>query len=134
MSANFEKDTDFKILIKYLNKNWFTKNFDMYNYSSLLEYKQNNNKDKNSYLEKFYNTNNISESLHRKINFYLKKTSTISEMFSLAIKKILIDDYIRNDKTTRYDFRTRAILKIIEDFSLNEKSNWINFKYSKIMK
>ena len=52
-------------------------------------------------------------------------------MFSSAMKKILADDYIRNDKTTIYDFRTRAILKIIEDFALNEKQIWIKFKIIK---
>ena len=71
-------------------------------------------------MEKFYNTNNIAESLHGKINFYLKKTSTTPGMFSIAMKKILIDDYIKNDKTIRYDLKKRTILKIIEDFSLNE--------------
>ena len=37
-------------------------------------------------MNKFYATNSISESLHRKINYYLPKNATTPENLSKAIK------------------------------------------------
>ena len=49
-------------------------------------------------------------------------------MFVFAMKKILINDYIRNDKRIRYVLKKRTIIKISEDFALNENPKQINFK------
>ena len=63
-----EKDNEAKKLIPYLKKNWYDKNPDLYNYSSILKYKRDN-EGINKYLERLYITNNISESLHGKLVF-----------------------------------------------------------------
>jgi hypothetical protein len=41
-------------------------------------------------------------------------------MFSLSLIKVLIDDTIKKNYIKRYDFKTRALIKIIEKFNLNE--------------
>ena len=123
--SELEKKDDMKKLIPYIKKNWFKKNYEFFNYSELLE-KSIGGDDK--YLDKFYITNNISESLHAKLNFYLPKNVTNSEMFSLSLTKVLIDDTIKKDCIKRYDFKTRALIKIIEKFNLNENPKWINYK------
>lgn len=53
-----------KKLIPYLKNNLFKKNYEFFNYPELLE-KSKGGDDK--YLDKFYITNNISESLHAKL-------------------------------------------------------------------
>ena len=58
-----------KNLYLILKKNLYDKNPDLYNYSSILKYKRDN-EGINKYLERLYITNNISESLHGKISFY----------------------------------------------------------------
>ena len=72
----------------------------MYNYSVLLNYKKNN-ENKKTYLDKFYITNNIAESLHGKINYYLPKSSTTPEMFIISMKKILINDSLKKRKNNK---------------------------------
>ena len=94
---NIEKFKDFKKLNKYLNKNWFSKNTNLFNYSTLLEYIRNKNSN-DLILEKFYITNNISESLHKKINSYLPKTSTTPKMFFKAMKKLFLDNCKKGNK------------------------------------
>lgn len=41
-------------------------------------------------MNKFYFSNNISESLNRKINYYIPKKATNCESFYNAIKKIFL--------------------------------------------
>ena len=48
-------------------------------------------------------------------------------MFSLSLTKVLIDDTIKKDCIKRYDFKTRALIKIIEKFNLNENPKCINY-------
>ena len=45
-------------------------------------------------------------------------------MFSLSLTKVLIDDTIKKNCIKRYDFKTRALIKIIEKFNLNENPKW----------
>ena len=40
-------------------------------------------------------------------------------MFIISMKKILIDDSLKKEKIIRFDIKTRAILKIIDDYKLN---------------
>ena len=95
-----------------------------------MEYIRSKNSD--LILEKFYITNNISESLHKKINSYLPKTSTTPEMFFKAMKKLFLDNCIKKGNTNRFDIKTQAILKIIEDFELNQESKGLLLIYLKI--
>ena len=123
------KDSKYKLLIPYLEKNWFSKNPDMYNYSTLLDYKKKS--EKNKYLEKLYLTNNISESLHSKINYYLPKYSTSSQNFSESMIKVFLDDTIKLETVKRYDIKSRAIIDIIKEFQLNKERKWIKFEIFK---
>ena len=86
---------------------------------------------KTSYLKSFYVTNNIAESLHSKINKYLAKKSTSPENFVVAMKKIFINNNIKNNNMKRYDIKTWALIQIIRDLDLNNEHKWvkyINFK------
>ena len=78
-------------------------------------------------MEKLYLTNNISESLHSKINFYLPKYSTSFQNFSESMIKVFLDDTIKIESIKRYDIKNRVIISIIEDFSLNAGAK--RFKY-----
>ena len=68
--SELEKKDDMKKLIPYIKKNWFKKNYEFFYFSELLEKSIGGDE---KYLDKFYITNNISESLHAKLNFYLPK-------------------------------------------------------------
>ena len=125
-----EKDNEAKKLIPYLKKNWYDKNPDLYNYSSILKYKRDN-EGINKYLERLYITNNISESLHGKISFYLPKHSATALNFIDAIKKVLLDDKIKIENIKRYDIKTRAIILIIDELNLNNEFKWIEGKVFK---
>ena len=98
----------------------YDKNADLYNYSSILKYKRDN-EDLNKYLERLYITNNISESLHGKINFYLPKHLATALNLIDAIKKVLLDDKIKIESIKRYDIKTRAIILIIDELNLNNE-------------
>ena len=112
--------------IKYLKKTWFI-NYNLFNYSDLLKYKINKDGD-NLYLKNFYVTNNIAESLHSKINKYLPRNHTSAENFVITMKKVFIDNSIKNNNIIRYDIKTRAIIQIIKDFDLNNETKWIQYK------
>ncbi len=55
------------------------------------------------------------------MNFYLPKYSTSSQNFSESMKKVFLDDTIKIESIKRYDIKYRAIISIIEDFSLNSE-------------
>ena len=82
-------------------------------------------------MNKFYTTNNISESHHRKINYYLPKNATTPKNFSKAIKKLFLDNLIKLSNILRNDYKTRAILEIISEMNLNEEPKWIDSKIFK---
>ena len=46
-------------------------------------------------MEKFYVTNNISESLNSKINYYTLKAAINSEQFVVFLRKIFLDNIIK---------------------------------------
>ena len=125
-SQYLKKDQKNNKFITYLNKNWFI-NYDLFNYSILLKYKINNDGE-NSYLKSFYVTNNIAESLHSKINKYLPKNYTSPENFVVAMKKIFINNNIKNNNIKRYDIKTRALIQIIKDLDLNNEYKWVEYK------
>ena len=112
------KDKEYKPLATYLNSNWFNQNYDLFNFSILKNYKINEDGE-NKYLEKFYVTNNISESLHAKINKYLPKKSTSYEDFSKTMKLIFLDDNFKTVNIIRYYIKTRALIEIINKENLN---------------
>ena len=123
-------DEDYKKLVNYLENNWFNKKVDLFNYSKLLNFISGNKNENNNQkiLEKFYATNNISESLHSKLNYYTPKAAINSEQFVSSLRKIFLDNTIKTDCIKRNDFKTRAIIKIIQDLDLNNEPQWLDFK------
>ena len=65
-----ENKFELKEFVKYLKSYLFKLNPDVYNYEELINIKSNN---ENKYLNKFYTTNNIVESINSKLNYYLPK-------------------------------------------------------------
>ena len=45
IKEELKKDSTYKLLVPYLEKNWFNKNTDMFNFSNFKEYKKENNED-----------------------------------------------------------------------------------------
>ena len=60
---------DYKEFLKYLNSYWFKKSDNEYNFSDILQKFEGNICNLNT----FYFTNNITESIHEKINYYLPR-------------------------------------------------------------
>ena len=58
-------------LITLLTNFWFKKPIEMYNYSKLLYNEDNSLILENKYLDRFYFTNNVAESIHHKLNLCL---------------------------------------------------------------
>lgn len=112
-----------------MKENWFNKNTDLFNYSKLIDIITKNKN--NNLMNKFYFTNNISESLNRKINYYIPKKSTNCESFYNSIKKIFLNNLIKSDNIIKKDYKTRALISIINDLKLNNNYQWINFKIFK---
>lgn len=80
----------------------------MFNFANLIDYKKENIEG-NKYLDKLYLKNNISESLHSKINCYLPKYTTSSQNFSESMIKVFLDDTIKIESIKRHDIKSRAI-------------------------
>lgn len=113
-----------KKFIKYIKKNWFNKKTDLFNYYKLINI-INKNKN-NNLMNKFYFSNNISESLNRKINYYIPKKAANCESFYNTIKKIFLNNLIKSDNIIRKDYKTRALILIINDLKLNDNPQWID--------
>ena len=66
------------LLFNYLKKNWINKDYHIYNYYTLI-----NNKTANieNIMNHFYITNNIAESFHAKINYYIPKRKLLVMIF-----------------------------------------------------
>lgn len=71
LKKNLQKDIE-KNLFQYLDKNWFSRDINEYNYYVILD--NNNLKE---ILPHFFATNNVAESLDSKMNLILKYLSEI---------------------------------------------------------
>lgn len=124
-----------KKLLNYLNKNWFSKNYEIFNYRKLIDYKDNENDEGKKLANYIYFTNNIAESLHSRINFYLPKQITKPNIFIEAFKKVFINNELKHNAVNRYDYNSKTIIQIIDKENLNEKFKWITleiyFKHQK---
>ena len=65
-------------------------------------------------MDKLYVTNNIIESLHSKLNYYLPRHVANQYNFINVIKNILINDSIINTSIIRKDIKTKTLLYIID--------------------
>ena len=100
----------------------------IYNYSELINHFKNNN-NYNTFLEKLYTTNNISESLNAKISLYLPKKSTNNYNFVNSLSNVLCNQLIDNNNNHIYrkDYKTKSLLKLIEEKDFNNKLEWVNY-------
>ena len=74
-----------------------------------------------------YLTNNIVESLHSKLNFYLPKHKTNKYNFIYAIQNIIFNDSIKLSNICRFDYKTKALILLIEKEKLNDACKWIKY-------
>lgn len=83
-----------------------------------------------------YLTNNIVESIHGKLDFYLPKKITDPRSFIRSLNNIFINDAINNDNIIRYDYKSQSIINLIENENLNNDYKWIYYdtfkKYLKL--
>ena len=114
-------------LMKYIKNYWFNKSPVEYNYSEFIE----RYKDNNIYMNKLYLTNNIVESIHGKLNYFLPKKITNPRSFIICLNNIFINDAINNDTFIRYDYKSQSIVMLIEKENLNNEYKWINYEIFK---
>lgn len=97
----------------------------IYNYTNLINYfsAENNNK----FLEKLYTSYNFCESINSKLN-YLPKRATNNYSFAKSLSNILANDIIRKESIYRNDFKTKSLIKLIEDKDFNDNLNWVDFE------
>ena len=73
--------------------------------------------------------NNISEVLHIKINFYIPKRATELKDFITSLKKLFLDKLIKSKGIIRKDFKSKALINLIQDLDLNSHCKWLDAKY-----
>ena len=124
---NLNKKEKYKSLSRYLKNYWFKKPNNIYNFSEFFKKFKGNKK----YLDKIYLTNNIVESIHGKLNYYLPKHITNSFNFINAINNIFVNDVLNNNNIIRHDFKTKALLLLIENENINNNFKWISYEQFK---
>jgi len=100
------KDEKEKLLFQYLNKNWFSKDINTYNYYELFE--NNNLKE---VIPHFFATNNIEESLHNKMNQYLPTNRVTNTNFIISLRNVILNYETKKESIIRKDFVTRALIE-----------------------
>ena len=132
---HLKSDKNMTKFIRFLTNYLFKLNPQIYNYSELINYFKS--KDNMLYLENLYTSNNICESINSKLNYYLPKRTTNNYDFIKSIGKVLLNNKILNNEINRKDYKTKSLIKLIEDKDFNENLEWINFndfkKYIKLV-
>ena len=98
----------------------------MYNYSKLLYNEDNSLILENKYLDRFYFTNNVAESIHHKLNLCLQKRKTTCLDFIESIRNCFTNDETKIGAIERYDIKSRTLISIIHCENLNKNFRWIN--------
>jgi hypothetical protein len=70
-------------------------------------------------MNKLYLTNDIVESIHGKLNYYLPKKITDQHSFLKSLNSIFLNDVINNYTIKRNDYITQSIILLIEKENLN---------------
>ena len=65
--------------------------------------------------------------LNQKLNYYLPTPATNNYEFVKSIGKVLLNDKILKDNIIRKDYKTKSLLKLIDDKDFNDNLEWINF-------
>ena len=107
----------------------------MYNYSKLLYNEDNSLILENKYLDRFYFTNNVAESIHHKLNLCLQKRKTTCLDFIESIRNCLTNDETKIGAIERYDIKSRTLISIIQCENLKKNFKWINMnEYKEYLK
>ena len=75
-----------------------------------------------------YLTNNIIESIHSKLNFYLPKHKTTIYNFINTLESIILNDKIKISNNNRFDYKSRALILLIQKENLNKDLKWITYE------
>ena len=106
----------------YLKKNWLDKNFKIFNYYKLIK---DSNQDNSKILNHIFLTNNISESLHSKINYYIPRSKMTSFVFINAIKNFLFKNELKTNIIKRRDYISKTLIKFAKDITDSKDFKWI---------
>ena len=80
-------------------------------------------------MSKIYLTNNIVESVNSRINSYLPKHKYNKLNFiSNCIENIIYHDSIKNNDAIRHDYKTKALIVIIEKENMNKEPKQIFYE------
>ena len=98
------------------------KNFEIYNYYKLIK---DNNQGNSNIINHIFLTNNISESLHSKINYYIPRSKMTSFVFINAIKNILFKNELKTNIIKRRDYISKTLIKFAKDITDSKHFKWI---------
>ena len=122
-------------LITLLTNFWFKKPIEMYNYSKLLYNEDNSLILENKYLDRFYFTNNVAESIHHKLNLCLQKRKKTCLDFIESVRNCFTNDETKIGAIERYDIKSRTLISIIQCENLKKNFKWINMnEYKEYLK
>ena len=86
--------------------------------------KKFNNKE--ATLDKLYFTNNIVETIHSKINYFLPSFDSTEYDFINSLNNFLENNYINNSTIIRKDFKSPSLLYLMEKEDINKKFKWLD--------
>ena len=119
---NLKRLNHYQDFINYLNSSWFKRKNTDYNFSNTIKKFSSNNEA----LNKIYFTNNIAESIHSKINYFLPRHISTEYNFINTLNNVLISNHINNSNIIRKDFKSRSLINLIKNESINQKFQWLD--------
>ena len=127
MSINQRVIFIINIIFSYLEKQWFSKSYNYYNYSDIFKIHS-----LKKILPHFYATNNIEESLHSKINNYLPTRKISCNNFILSLRNILQYNELKKNDIPRKDYITKTLVYYADTIKDNNYS-WLEYDKFKEM-
>ena len=106
----------------YLKKNWIDKDAGYFNYYELF-----NNIYLNEGIQHFYDTNNIEESLHNKLNIYIPNKKVNNHNFIISLKNAISNYETPKEKITRHDYVTKSLIYCSKTIKKNQYK-WLDYQ------
>lgn len=120
LKIHLKKDKE-KDLFKYLDKNWFSRDINEFNYYEILD---NNNLKET--LSHFFATNNVAESLHSKMNQYLPNNKNSNTNFIISIRNIISNYELKKENIIRKVYVTRTLIEYSKTL-MNNNFTWLTY-------
>jgi hypothetical protein len=117
---NIDKLSKYMDFVRYLKNYWFKRPNEEHNHFKFIRSKYINNK---MALDKLYFTNNITKSIHAKLNYFLPRHIANQYNFINSLKNMIINDTFKNSDIVRKDYKTKSLLLLIDKENLNDLSN-----------